>query len=230
MAINDVVSSFLEKTGYRCTSAYSGTEARLLIGEGDAFDVVITDLMLPGMPGEEVVCLVRENGPTPVIVISAKSDATDKVGLLRMGADDYLVKPFDLDELLARVEVQLRRCSGTREGAVDSDVLRCGTWKLDLADRTFEVGGEHIRLTRTEFEMVAALMRHPMRVLSKKDLSAAAWGDEAALEDKSVSTHIGNIRAKLKGTGTDGCIDTVWGVGFRLAEDAFRSEPAQRQS
>lgn len=222
-AINDVVCSLLRKSGYRCTPAYSGTEAQLLMREAGAFDLVITDLMLPGASGEEIVRLVREGGTVPIIVISAKSAVSDKVDLLRIGADDYLVKPFDLEELLARVEVQMRRHAGYRDGGEPSNrVLRFGTWELDLDERTFTVSGESVKLTRTEFEMVAALMGRPMRVFSKRDLSVAAWGDEMALEEKSVSTHIGNIRTKLKVTGTDDYLETVWGVGFRLADDAQR--------
>lgn len=222
-AINDVVCSFLAKAGYACTPAFSGTEARLLLCDPLRFDMVITDLMLPGMSGKDVVSLVRESGDVPVIVVSAKSDVSDRVDLLRIGADDYLVKPFDLEELLARVEVQMRRCAKRAgDGSGSASVLRHGSWELDLDSRTFQVAGEPVGLTRTEFEMVAALMAHPLRVYSKKDLSAAAWGDETALEDKSVSTHIGNIRTKLKSTGTEGMIETVWGVGFRLVDDAHR--------
>lgn len=220
-AINDVVRSFLGKAGYACTPAYSGTEARLLMQDAGAYDLVICDLMLPGMRGEDVVRIFREGSDAPVIVISAKSDVSSKVDLLRIGADDYLVKPFDLEELLARVEVQARRASqrsGT--GKAPGRTLRFRTWEIDLDERAFRVAGAPVRLTRTEFEMVAALMAHPMRVFSKKDLSAAAWGDEGALEEKSVSTHVGNIRGKLKETGTDGFIETVWGVGFRLADDS----------
>ncbi|WP_139652344.1 response regulator transcription factor [Raoultibacter phocaeensis] len=222
-AINDVVCSFLAKAGYACTPAFSGTEARLLLQGSSRFDMVITDLMLPGMSGKDVVSLVRASGDVPIIVVSAKSEVSDKVDLLRIGADDYLVKPFDLEELLARVEVQARRnAQRSDSGSVPGRLLRFASWELDLDARTLRVAGESIKLTRTEFEMVAALMAHPMRVYSKRDLSMAAWGDEAALEEKSVSTHIGNIRTKLKGTGTDGCIETVWGVGFRLVDDARR--------
>lgn len=222
-AINDVVCSLLRKSGYRCTPAYSGTEAQLLMREAGSFDLVITDLMLPGASGEEIVRLVREGGTVPVIVVSAKSAVSDKVDLLRIGADDYLVKPFDLEELLARVEVQLRRHVGLRVAdGTPNRILRFRSWELDLDARTFTVSGEAIRLTRTEFEMIAALMGRPTKAFSKRDLSVASWGDEMALEEKSVSTHIGNIRTKLKVTGTDDYLETVWGVGFRLVDDTQR--------
>ena len=114
--INDVVAASLRKTGYVCVQAFSGSEARLLLktaaAEGEApFDLVITDLMLPGASGEELVRAIRANSDAPVIVVSARSDAADKVALLKLGADDYLTKPFDLDELHARVAVQLRHAA-----------------------------------------------------------------------------------------------------------------------
>ena len=189
-AISDVTCSFLAQEGYACTPVFSGTEARLVLG-AHRFDLVICDLMLPGLPGEDVVALVRAQGATPVIVTSAKGTTSDKVALLRTGADDYLVKPFDLDEL---------------------------AWIADEDTRTFTVDGAPVRLTRTEFDLVCALMRRPRKVFTKRELFAAAWREEPVVEEKTVNTHIGNIRAKLKGTGTEGYIETVWGIGFKLAE------------
>ena len=242
-AINGVVCSYLGKAGATCTAAFSGTEALLLLGSDQPFDLVIADLMLPGAPGEDVVARAVGRG-VAAIVLSARERASDKVSLLRIGADDYLAKPFDLDELLARVEVQLRRAasapasgegvapvpasstpaSGTAPApavpSASAPPLRFGAWELDEAARAFSVAGAPVRLTRTEFEMVRALMAEPRRVHTKRNLSAAAGGDEAALEDKAVSTHIGNIRAKLRSTGTESYLETVWGIGFKLADDA----------
>lgn len=235
------------------------------------FDLVITDLMLPGLPGEQLVPLARRClGNVPVMVTSAKSAVADRVTLLRTGADDYLVKPFDLDELLARIEVQLRlrnaastealRVGNAAHGAsaaqadaafsptpsadgagdttpggpsfspatraANPDALAFGAWQLDPIRRSFTVNGAPLKLTRTEFDLAAALMRQPERVFSKRDLYLAACHNNAAQADaaagalasdeKTVSTHIGNLRAKLKPTGTDGYIETVWGIGFKL--------------
>ena len=231
-AISDVTCSFLAQEGYACTPVFSGTEARLVLG-AHRFDLVICDLMLPGLPGEDVVALVRAQGATPVIVTSAKGTTSDKVALLRTGADDYLVKPFDLDELLARIEVQLRRVRDARlapdaaAGTAPASglaaprserALRFRAWIADEDTRTFTVDGAPVRLTRTEFDLVCALMRRPRKVFTKRELFAAAWREEPVVEEKTVNTHIGNIRAKLKGTGTEGYIETVWGIGFKLAE------------
>ena len=248
LAINKVVASYLGKFGAHCTAAFSGSEGLLCL-EVQPFDLVITDLMLPGADGEEVVaCCAARN--LPVIVLSARATVADRVGLLRTGADDYLVKPFDLDELLARCEAVLRRrgnhaglegergdedsqlpAASPAEGAFsaqpgaasggnsgDGDLLRFGLWQLDPAARSFSVAGAPVRLTRIEYEIVSAFMARPRQVHTKRSLSQAAAGSTAALEDKTVSTHIGNIRAKLRDTGTENYIETVWGVGFKLRD------------
>ena len=224
-AINRVVCSYLEKAGAMCTAAFSGTEGLMHLAGGATFDLIVTDLMLPGASGEEVVADARGRG-VPAIVLSARATVADRVDLLRIGADDYLTKPFDLEELLARCEAVLRRSASTARAAsvpspsagVVAPPLRFGAWELDGAARRFTAAGIPVRLTRTEYEIVRALMAEPRRVHTKRSLSAAAAGDEVALEDKTVATHIGNVRAKLRPTGTEDYLETVWGVGFKLRD------------
>ena len=225
-AINDVVATRLSRDGHSVTQAFSGSEARLLldgVAEKDAaFDLVICDLMLPGATGEELVGLIRErDASTPVIVISARMTPADKVGLLRLGADDYLTKPFDLDELAVRVEVQLRHRGGA---ASSGELLLWHRWTLDPEARTLTVaqgeGGEKgcaVSLTKIEFNILEALVRRPNRVFSKSELFELAWGEPFAGDDSTVAVHVSNIRAKLRETGTDGYVKTVWGMGFKLA-------------
>ena len=217
-AINKVVCSYLGKRGAVCTAAFSGTEGLLRL-EGGSFDLLISDLMLPGADGEDVVARATTVG-LPVIVLSARATVADRVDLLQLGADDYLVKPFDLEELGARVEAVLRR-AGRRAGfdgvtSSGDDTLRYGSWVLDSRARTFGAGGVPLHLTPTEFAMVKALMATPARVHTKRNLSAAAAGSEGALEDKAVATHIGNIRAKLREVQAPDLIETVWGAGYRF--------------
>lgn len=215
-AINKVVCSYLEKRGAACVAAFSGTEGLLRLEGGD-FDLLITDLMLPGAAGEDVVAAAVA-ARLPVIVLSARATVADRVDLLQLGADDYLVKPFDLEELGARIEAVLRRY-GARAGGeerAEHAVLRYGSWVLDPAARTFVAAGALVRLTPTEFAMMEALMAEPARVHTKRNLSTAAAGSEVALEDKAVATHIGNIRAKLRAAQAQDLIETVWGVGFKL--------------
>lgn len=224
-SLSDVVCTYLGDHGYVCTPAFSGSEARLLLADEMPFDLVITDLMLPGLLGEAVVELVRSRGTVPVIVTSARSGVADRVSLLRIGADDYLTKPFDLEELLARVEVCLRRSQGGTGAPslkdAPSKCLRFGLWEANEDTRVFAVDGVPLRLTRTEFDILCAFMRHPRKVFSKRELFEQVWHEDAGIDcvdDKTIATHVGNIRAKLKPTGTQEYIQTVWGIGFRLCE------------
>lgn len=222
--IGGIVAEHLGRAGYACTQAFSGTKARLVLegarSRGERFDVVVCDLMLPGLPGEEIVRLIRAtDADTPIIVTSARTAATDKVDLLKLGADDYLAKPFDLDELLARIEVQLRHRGRVLAPQPGGDVLRVGVWAIDRAARTLAVDGAEVPLTRIEFNIVELLALHPKKVYTKQELFELAWGEPYAAEDSTVSVHVSNIRAKLKPTGTDGYVQTVWGLGFKLAVD-----------
>lgn len=219
--INNVMAASLAKAGYVCTQAFSGSEARLVFkaattaGE-EPFDLVITDLMLPGASGEELVREIRAHSDAPVIVVSARTDPGDKVELLELGADDYVAKPFDLDELLARVAVQLRHAS--RSTTRTSATLRFKDWVLNTEARTLVAAGEPVRLTRLEYGIVEALVRRPKKVFTKRELFQAAWNEDCVVEEKAVNVHVSNIRSKLKPSGTDAYLETVWGIGFKLAE------------
>ena len=220
-ALSEVVRTFLGDEGYACAPAFSGTEALLLAEraaeKNQPFDLVILDLMLPGVPGEDLIGRLRAAGvDAPVIVTSAKGALADRVGVLRLGASDYLVKPFDLEELLARVEVQLRG----RETPAAPAALRFGRWELDPDARSFSVDGAPVRLTRTEFDILAALMREPSRVFTKQALFELVRHEEALADERTISTHVSNLRAKLRESGTDDYVQTVWGIGFKLRAQA----------
>lgn len=225
-SINEVVCAHLERHGLRCRQAFSGTEGLMLLREQRP-DVVVTDLMLPGVPGEEIVRAIRQSDAAlPIIVISARITAADKIMLLSSGADDYLTKPFDLDELHARIDVQLRHRSARKAGgtgaATDEAAARTGrlltfqTWELDRDGRVFRVNGEEVALTRTEFNILELLMGRPQKVFTKQELFELAWGEPYSVEDSTVNVHVSNLRRKLKPTGTDGYLQTVWGMGYKL--------------
>ena len=220
--INEIISTQLSRNGHTCTQAFSGTEALMRLDPNGGplpYDLVICDLMLPGATGEQIIDSVRRaDSALPVIVISARTST----------ADDYLTKPFDLDELAARVEVQLRHRSKQRGPRTNesrtphekaSGTLVFRDWMLEPSSRTFLVAGSPLQLTRIEFNLLEAMMRQPRRAFSKQDLFEAAWGEPYAGDDSTVTVHISNIRAKLKPSGTDAYIKTVWGIGFRLDED-----------
>lgn len=229
-SINEVVCAHLERRGYRCRQAFSGTEGLMLLREQRP-DVVITDLMLPGVPGEEIVRAIRgTDSALPIIVISARITAADKISLLQAGADDYLTKPFDLDELQARIEVQRRHraerahaerahagtAASTAHADGPSQLLVFRRWTLDPDGRVFSVDGEEVALTRTEFNILELLMGRPQKVFTKQELFELAWGEPYSVEDSTVNVHVSNLRRKLKPTGTDSYLQTVWGMGYKL--------------
>ncbi len=224
--LSGIVASYLRLHGYACVQAYSGSEAALRCfgPNGDAnggvppFDIIVCDLMLPGLSGEELIAELRSRSRVPVIVTSAKAALIDKVGLLRMGADDYLVKPVELEELLARIEACLRRAaqSGPSPHAGEEG-LSFGRWTLVPTSREFLVDAMPLKLTRTEFDIMELLVRHPGRVFTRSEIANTAHSDGIDRGDKTADAHIANIRGKLRPTGTDSYIATVWGIGFRLA-------------
>lgn len=212
---NQMLREYLEAHGYGCTQAFSGSEAKLLFSMRE-FDLILLDLMLPGIPGEELVPLFSRK--TPVIVLSAKSGLDSKVDLLSTGADDYLCKPFELQELLVRIQVQLRRRERRQENAIDdSPIFRYREWILNPDTQELTAAGKPVTLTRHEFLILELLIRNPRHVFSKQRIYEYAWGEAYLAEDKTLNVHISNIRAKLKDSGTDSYIQTVWGMGFKLA-------------
>lgn len=202
---------YLEGQGYECTQAFSGSEAKLLFSMRE-FDLILLDLMLPGTPGEELVSDFSQK--TPVIILSAKSGLDSKVDLLSAGADDYLCKPFDLPELLVRIQVQLRRRDRNCRDTIS--VRHYREWTLDTGTQELTAAGKPVSLTKHEFLILELLIRNPRRVFSKQMIYEYAWGEAYLAEDKTLNVHISNIRAKLKDSGTDSYIQTVWGMGFKL--------------
>ncbi len=212
---NQMIQEYLEGHGYVCTQAFSGSEAKLLFSM-EHFDLVLLDLMLPGIPGEE---LVEEfSSKAPVIVLSAKSGLENKVNVLSAGADDYICKPFDLPELLVRIQVQLRRREKQPDASQEEDsIYQYREWRMNPTTQEMWAGANLIELTRHEFLILELLIRNPKRVFSKQMIYEYAWGEEYLAEDKTINVHISNIRAKLKNSGTDSYIQTVWGLGFKLS-------------
>ncbi len=211
--INNFTALYLRRQGCLCSQAFSGTEGRLLWQAGGV-DLLLVDLMLPGLSGSELIAEIRQTSRTPVIVLSAKTDLSDKVELLGLGADDYLTKPYQLEELWARILVQLRHASA----APAETSLRYREWVLNLEEMTLTAAGQPVSLTAHEFKIVELLAGRPKRVFTKQQIYEAIWREEYAVEDKTIAVHISNIRAKLRPSGTDSYIQTVWGIGFKLAE------------
>ena len=212
--INSLIAESLGKAGYACTQAFSGTEG-LMCMDREAYSLVIMDLMLPGMAGEALLSRLREKQNIPVMVVSAKDSLDSKVELLTAGADDYLTKPFQIPELVARVGVQLRRSAG--DAPESTRKLKYNGLTLDREAFATSVQGKEVELTRQEFKIMELLLSHPARVFSKQELYDYAWDDLYIGEDKTVNVHISNIRKKLKSVTDREYIETVWGIGYKLA-------------
>lgn len=211
--INNLIFESLTKNGYTCLQAFSGTEALLCL-EREAFSLVIMDLMLPGISGEDLFPKLKNLQNIPVIVVSAKDSLDSKINLLTSGAEDYITKPFEIPELVARVDVQIRRFSKSEERLKQ---LQYKGLVLDQGSFMASVNGEEIVLTKHEFKILELLLSHPNKVFSKQDIYDYAWDDIYIGEDKTINVHISNIRKKLKEVSSEEYIETVWGIGFRLA-------------
>lgn len=212
--INALLQEAITGAGYSCTSAFSGTEASMLLSM-KSFQLILLDLMLPGLSGEEVLMQIREKGNTPVIVLTAKDDLDGKIQLLTSGADDYIIKPFEIKEVIARIQIQLRHA----EKNVEKDEL---TYKdLALNRKSFQVaisGQTLTKITKQEFAILELLLKNPDRVFSKEEMFEYAWDEPYMGETKTLDVHISNIRKKIKAYTEGEYIETVWGIGYRLAK------------
>ena len=217
MHINEMLCGLFEENGYAVSSAYSGTEALLLMTQGK-FSLIILDLMLPGKTGEQVLQEIRTTQNTPVIVLTAMVDKESTVKLLRMGADDYLAKPFDSDELLARVVVQLRRSAPT-DSTSTSTTQMYKDIVFDLDGHDAYISDTKVGLSKREFEILRVMAAHPQKVFTKNNLYESVWGDEFFGTDNTVNMHISRLRAKLNAAKPNHeYIKTVWGLGFKMVE------------
>lgn len=209
--IGNMLEEVLRSNGYDVLRAYSGTEALLLLSKTRP-DLILLDLMLPGLSGEEVLPKVRG---IPVIVLSAKADVKDKVNLLLGGAADYLTKPFDTSELLARIVVQLRK---VEDSAVN--VITVGDLWLDGAAHVVSVKETTVRLTRTEYAILKMLMQNPRQVIAKSVMLDRISQDTPDCTESSLKQHVSNLRRKLRDAGGREYLESVWGIGFKLSEES----------
>lgn len=208
--IGDLLEEILQREGYRVLRAYSGTEALYLLQQQRP-DLVLLDLMLPGLSGEEVLPHLQG---VPVIVLSAKADIQGKIDLLLGGAADYVTKPFDTGELLARIAVQLRRAASGSNA-----VLLAGELRLDQTAHQLSVQGKPVRLTKTEYAILALLMQNPGQVLARSVILERIGSETLDCTESSLKQHISNLRRKLRDVGGKDYIEAVWGIGFKLRTD-----------
>ena len=208
--IHNLIKEILEKENYKILDAYSGTEALLLI-EKEKIDLILLDLMLPGINGEEIIKQIKE---IPIIVISAINSNVDKINTLLDGANDYITKPFNNEELLARVKVQLR----IKENKQDNVELKYKDMFLNEENHILYIKENQVYLTKTEYAILKQLLLNPKQVVTKSKILDLISMDTLDCDENSLKVHISNMRKKIKKvTGTE-YIEAVWGIGYKIYE------------
>lgn len=210
MDIHNLIKEILEKENYKILDAYSGTEA-LMILEKEDVELILLDLMLPGINGEEIIKKVKN---IPIIVISAKISPEDKVNVLLNGANDYITKPFNSEELIARVKVQLR----INDGKNEIRNLKYKDMILNEDTHTIYINEKQIYLTKTEYAIIKQLLLNPKQVVTKTKLLELISEDTLDCDENSLKVHISNIRKKIRNITNEEYIESVWGIGFKLSE------------
>jgi len=211
ISIHNVIEELLKKQNYIIYNAYSGTEALLLL-EKEKYDLILLDLMLPAMNGEEIIEKVKD---TPIIILSAKISSDDKVNCLMAGANDYITKPFDSNELLARIEVQLRQ----KNKSSLTENLKYKDLELLDDNHTLLLNNEKINLTKTEYAILKQLLLNKTQVMAKnKLLDLISIDTDDCCDESSLKVHISNIRKKIKKVNDENYIESVWGIGFKMSD------------
>ena len=223
--INTLLKKILERAGYEAETAFSGTEGRLLL-KLNTYDLVLLDLMLPGLSGEELLTEIRKTLRMPVIALTAKAGLSDKVNVLGSGADDYITKPFGTGELLARVRAALRTNRFGVLGGMPGGVFRAQGLEINYERRKVFVDGAEIKLTQTEYNIVAFLSEHAGRVMTYAAIVRAIWGDTDCGSTKKLQVNMANIRKKLGSVpGRNTYILNELGVGYRMIDEDTDARP-----
>ncbi|OAA86875.1 response regulator transcription factor [Clostridium ljungdahlii] len=216
--INKLLCRILEKNNYNVRGAFSGTEAEMCIEKYD-FQLVLLDLMLPGITGEKLIEKIRKVKTMPVIVISAKTAQETKIEVLKLGADDFISKPFDVEEVLARVCSQLRRYMIFSNSNEKQNILTYKNMTLDRENHKVFINSQEVILTIREFCILELLMSYPKKVFTKTNLFEHVWKDKFISDDNTINVHMSNLRSKMANIDPDTeYIHTVWGIGFKMKD------------
>jgi DNA-binding response OmpR family regulator len=214
--INQLLCDIIANSGYVPQPAYSGTEALLYLAMEQEWSMIVLDLMLPGLSGEAILQQLGPDRQIPVIIISATGDQHTKVSILRMGADDYITKPFDVEEVSARIDIHL----GRYRRAAAADPIRQLTYKdihLNIDTKMVSVNGSDVILTAREFAVLELFLSYPKKVYTKQNLFEAVWGEAYMGDDNTITVHMSNLRKKLAQANPEAeYIETIWGMGYRL--------------
>ena len=213
--INRLLCNIVKKNGYSPKPAYSGTEAMIYLDSGK-WNMVIIDLMLPGLPGEAILKKVTEESNIPIIIISAKLETQTKINALRAGADDYITKPFDIEEVSARIDSCLRRYRNITDAPITNQIIHKDII-LDMDAKIVTVNGTELKLTAREYEILLLMLSSPSKVFSKANLFESVWNENFHGDDNTINVHLSNIRSKLaRANENEEYIETIWGMGYKL--------------
>jgi Response regulators consisting of a CheY-like receiver domain and a winged-helix DNA-binding domain len=214
--INRLLCDMLSQSGYMAMAAYSGTEAIIYL-KYSSWDMVLLDLMLPGMKGEEILVEIRKNKQMPVIIISAKEELDIKVKSFKLGADDYITKPFDIEEVSARIDSHIRRYREFSGTIQENNILKYKEISLNKDTREVFVNDKLLNLTTREFDILKLLMSYPKKVFAKSNIFQSIWGENYLCDDNTIKVHISNLRNKISKAGAlNDYIQTIWGIGYKL--------------
>lgn len=207
--INEMITTLLTNNNFNVKNAYSGTEGLLV--HNDNIDLILLDLMLPGKNGEEIIKELKEKNNVPIIVMSAIEDVNKKIDLFSLGVNDYITKPFNNDELIARVKVQLR------DNNTFSNILKFKDIELDKNNFSVKCNGKKVSFTKKEFELLKLIIENQNQTLTKSAIFDAIWSDENSADDNTLNVHISKIKNKLKECNpNEEYIENVWSIGYRL--------------
>ena len=219
--INNLICEYLGTMGYETVSSNDGMKALELLKWDKKLDIALIDLMLPYLSGDRLLSKLREFSELPVIVVSAKDTVQTGIELIKMGADDYITKPFDLDELVVRIEAVLKRCSKSNPD-VSGDAhqrLEHKNLVMDTEAGVVTVNGNQLELTGKEYAIIELLLRNPNKLFSKVNLFESVWDMPYFAEDNTLKVHMSNIRNKIKKYDDEEYIETIWGMGYRLKQN-----------
>lgn len=213
--INACICRYLESKGYETISVYDGLAAMQVLREQKNILLVLLDILLPLQSGDMVLKKVREFSDVPVIIVSAKDTVSAKIEIISMGADDYITKPFDLDELYVRIGAVLRRAGHEKQS--DEEAMLCfKNLVINTVSKTIYVRDRQLNVTGKEYGILELLLKNPNKLFSKANLFESVWGEEYLSEDNTLKVHMSNIRNKLRQYDGEEYIETVWGMGYRL--------------
>lgn len=219
-SVSEMMKNYLVKEGYEVLTAFDGEEGIAKFNNG-SFDLMILDIMMPKLNGIELMKLVRENSPIPILIVSAKDTDVEKALGLELGADDYMAKPFSMIELSARVKAAIRRANNYSkiENEEKTEIINYCDLTVDIANFSLTKNGRAIKLTSKEFDILKLFIKNPKRVFTKAQVYSIIWNDDYFGDENVINVHMSRLREKIEDDPSNPkYIKTIWGIGYKLGD------------